>query len=102
MTSWEQQGAIELTKLAEDFSTSSEVLLLGDFNVGPEIPPSVVADMPGKCNRSCVMRNHVFAYAKPKAQISCVLAAQLISTFVFATSIYSIIPLLPKSKITSI
>ena len=47
MTGWVHQGVIELNKLVEDFSDRDEVFLLGDFNVGPEIPPSVVAATPG-------------------------------------------------------
>ena len=34
---------------------------------------------------SLAMRKPVFAYAKPKTQISCAVTAQLISAFVFAT-----------------
>ena len=37
--------------------------------------------------KSRVMRNQNFAYAKTKAQISCAVTAQLISAFVFATRI---------------
>ena len=33
------------------------------------------------------LKNQQFAYATPKAQISCAVTAQLISTFVFATQI---------------
>ena len=42
-----------------------------------------------KCVSTCEPRreNRTFAYAKTKAQISCAVTAQLISTFVFATRI---------------
>ena len=36
-------------------------------------------------DKSLVMKNRLFAYAKTKTQISCAITAQLISVFVFAT-----------------
>ena len=46
--------------------------------------------------------NQIFAYAKTKAQISCAVTAQLISTFVFATRIVQILlNLNPKFQASS-
>ena len=45
--------------------------------------------------------NRIFAYAKTKPQISCMVTAQLISAFVFATWIIQS-PLLPKSEISNL
>ena len=51
---------------------------------------------------SCPMRNGLFAYAKTKTQISLVVTAKLISTFVFATLIVqSLYFLNPKFKASS-
>ena len=43
-----------------------------------------------------------FSHVKTKAPISCTVTAQLIRAFVFAIYIDSTIPLLPKSKISSL
>ena len=43
--------------------------------------------LPGKNNKSLVMRKPAFAYAKTKPQISCAVTVQLISAFVFAIRI---------------
>ena len=47
----------------------------------------------------CKTQNLLFAFAKTKAQNSCVVTEHMISAFVFATN--SMLPLLPKSEIAS-
>ena len=54
-------------------------------------------------NRAASRENQIFANAKTKVQISCVVTAQLISTFVFATWIeQSLLMLNPKFQASSL
>ena len=54
-------------------------------------------------NGAATSENQQFAYAKPKAQISCAVTAQLISAFVFATGIVqSLVFLNPKFQASSL
>ena len=48
ISSWVEQGTDEITKIVETFSDERRVIVAGDFNVGPEIPPNVTAVQPGE------------------------------------------------------